>query len=874
LDPVQYRLDNGLTILLLEDHTAPVVAVQVWVNVGSADERDVEAGLAHVHEHMLFKGTERRGVGEIAAAIEAAGGMINAWTSFDQTVYHVVVASRYAEEGLDVLADAVQRSTFDPEELARELEVIQEEIKRGEDIPGRVLSQNLFATAFSRHPYGRPIIGTAESVASFSRENILDFFHRWYRPDNMTVVVVGDVEPARMRAAIEARFGAADGGLGQRPARPQEPAQTSLRTSLEFRDVQESHLGVAFHVPGLSHEDVPALELLSILLGQGESSILFHELKRARRIATDIYSYLYTPREPGILVSGATFRAGENPQDPLALLEALLEQLFKLRHVTVSRTDLARARTLLESETIYERETVQGRANRLGYFHVVAGDLAFERRFLELAASVTTDDLRRVAARYLTPENLSVAFVLPESLRERATAEAIASTVRDAFARVDQLSGQVTFEVGAGGVVRHQFPNGLVLLVQEDHTVPIVSVRAIYPGGLRFEDDANNGINNFVAELLTGGTATRSAEDIARQIESMAGSIAGFSGRNSIGLQLVVLSRDFEPALELLGDCAQNSRFPPEELERVRQQILDELDAQVDDLAGSAFRQFYSTLFEGHPFQYDLLGTTASITATSGDDLRTFYETHLHPSRLTLGVVGDVSAREVIEAVERYFDVTTEAQEPAVSVPALVPRERRLVESFRDRQQAHLVLGFIGVAMDHPDRWALQVLSAVLSGQGGRLFVQLRDRQSLAYSVGAFNMVGLDAGFFATYIATSPAKVDEAVASMERELRRIQEDRITAQELERAQRYLVGERDISLQRTGNRAAYLAFDEAYGLGYDHSFSYAERILSVTPEDIQRVARQFLDLEHGVLSVVRPEGVVEPAAAHEEPATAGE
>ena len=856
LEATEYQLDNGLSVILQEDHSAPVVALQAWVAVGSADERDHEAGLAHVHEHMLFKGTDTRGVGDIAATIESTGGIINAWTSYDQTVYHIVTASRFVDTGLSVLSDALQHSSFEENELNRELEVIQEEIKRSLDSPGRVLSQSLFRTAFETHPYGLPIIGSEESVNSFSRDDVVAFFEHWYRPSNVTLVIVGDFDETAMRARIEAEFGGFPANPIERAPRAVEPPQPELRSVLTFQDVQEGHLAVGFHVPGLSDEDVPALELLSILLGQGEGSILFQELKRHRRLATDVYAYLYTPRDPGLFMVGANFIGVDDPKDPVEVLDALLEQVFRLRHVPVSSTDLRRVRTTLESETVYERETVQGRANRLGYFRVVAGDLSFERRFLDLVAQVSPQDLGRVAREYLRPENMTVAFVLPEELRELATEARIATQVDEQYRLSETLAAEVALEPDEHGVIRHRFPGGLTLLIQEDHTVPLVAVRAVFPGGLRFEDDVTNGVNTFVAELLTAGTDTLSAREIAQSMETMAGSLAGFSGRSSIGMQMEVLSHEFESALDLFSQCIVHSALPIDEVERIRGQILAEIAAQEDNLAGSAFRQFNRVLFEGHPFQLDVLGTPGSIESMTVEDLRDFYTEHLRPSYMTLAVVGDVDPMAVYGNIERVFDVTTPAEELDVQIPEASSRERQEVITYRERQQAHLVLGFRGVMIPDPDRWPLEVLAAILSGQGGRLFFELRDRQSLAYSVAAFNLVGVDGGYFATYIATSPNKIEEAISSMEREIARLQEELVSQEELERAQRSLVGHREISMQRGANRAAYLAFDEAYGLGYDDHYRHAEEILAVTEEDVRRVSREYLNLENGVLSIIQP------------------
>jgi zinc protease len=301
----QFEHASGLSVIYRPNDAAPVVALQMWVRVGSGDESEHEAGLAHVHEHMLFKGTATRGVGEIARDVESVGGSINAWTSFDQTVYHIVVPSRFADQGLDVLLDAVANSAFDADELERELEVIQEEILRSEDIPRRSLSRMLFETAYTDHPYGRPVIGTNESVAAFTRDDILSFYRRWYQPRNMNLVVVGDVERGQVDAALDRHFRAQrDEGEIARSARVVEPPQTSLRVSTEFRDIQDGHVAIAFHVPDLAHEDTPALELLAILLGQGESSILFENVQRRSGLTNEIYSYLYSPAEPGIFMVG------------------------------------------------------------------------------------------------------------------------------------------------------------------------------------------------------------------------------------------------------------------------------------------------------------------------------------------------------------------------------------------------------------------------------------------------------------------------------------------------------------------------------------------------------------------------------------------
>jgi len=303
-------------------HDAPVVALQAWVDVGSADETEAIAGIAHLHEHMLFKGTARRGVGEIARAVEAAGGEVNAWTSFDQTAYHLVLASSELALGLDILADALRDSSFDAVELAKESEVVVEEIKRAEDSPARRIGNATFALAYDKHPYRRPVLGTEASVRALSREQILAFYHRHYRPERTTLVVTGDVRATDLTQAVMRAFGSWPQGDGcVREERLAEPGHSEARVRVLREPVKEARLSLAWHIPGLKHADTAALDALSVLLGHGDSSRLFVETRRRRELVNDVQAYAYTPRDPGLFTVGAALRADKVDEALGSILE-------------------------------------------------------------------------------------------------------------------------------------------------------------------------------------------------------------------------------------------------------------------------------------------------------------------------------------------------------------------------------------------------------------------------------------------------------------------------------------------------------------------------------------------------------------------------
>jgi len=871
-----FTLPNGLRVVLQENHASKVVAFQAWVGVGSADEPPELAGIAHVFEHMLFKGTARRGVGQIAQDIESAGGEINAWTSFDQTVYHLVLASRFFDTGLDILADALFHSSFDPVELERELKVVLEEVKQGEDNPSRVATQALFATAYTRHPYRRPVIGYTKTVKAFTRERLLDFFHRHYVANNITLVVVGDFDTEAAKRTIRRAFERA-------PSRPlpstrngdarREPQQRAVRSVVTLSSVRESHLAIAWHIPGIRHEDIGALDVASIILGQGDSSRLILEVKRKQERVSDVYAYSYTPRDPGLLVAGATLP----PAELEGALDAILEQVFRLRSEDVTDEELRKAKTIIESDAVYQKETVQGQARKLGFFETVAGGIDYEAEYNRQVQRVTAPQIREVVSRYLTVENATVAVLAPQSSSTdaRRLEARLSSRPPGALARAEERFNRraeptVAPAREADEVVRVTLPSGARLLVKRDPTVSLVAMRAVWIGGLRYEDEKTNGVNNLLASLVTRGTRTRTGDELAHEVEAMAGSLGGFSGRNSFGIRSELLARHWERGLEILAECILTPSFSDEELEKERKHVLEDIRTQEDNVSAEAFRLFAQTLYRTHPYRLDVQGTAASVTALSRKRVVEYYQRHVAPEAMTLAIVGDVDPDAVVKKARALFGKAN-GKRKKEQAPPRDPSPTAPLDVFRvqNKQQAHLVYGFPGTTLSSPDRFALEVLSTILSGQGGRLFVELRDKKGLAYRVSAFSVEGVDPGYFAVYIACSPENLGVALDGIRDELHKILTVPVPKAELERAQRYLVGAHEISLQRRAALASTLAFHDCYGLGWDEYRRYAPGILAVTAADVQRVAKKYLDPQRSIIATVKPEAEaparVRPASA---------
>ncbi len=855
----RYELDNGLDVILAPKETAPVVACSVWVGVGSADETPKQAGLAHVHEHMLFKGTDRRGVGEIAHDIESAGGRINAFTSFDQTCYYVVLSSRFFDDALDILADAIGHSSFDADELERELEVIQEEIKRSEDNPSRVSSRMLFETAFSTHPYRLPVIGTSESVDSFERQDVVDFYRQHYVPDNLSLVVAGDFDIDEAKQRIERHFGDLSGPDYTPVERPAEPEQTDPRTATGRRDIRQQYLRIGFHIPDIRHEDIPAIDLLSIILGYGDASHLRRTIEREEELAHRVFTSAYTPREPGVFVIGADFQIqADRPETkPAAVLERILEETFRFHHHEPTPDDLERARTLVESQEIYGKRTVEGLAMKMGRYLMTAGDPDFETEYYRRLRTVDPDDIRRVARRYLTVDNASLIHLGPDDGPEVEDDALIDAARRARESASEESATARTVDTGADdAVTRLEIDDGPTLVIQRDPSVETFSIRALTLGGTRYERDDIAGLHKLLARVATRSTPSRNALEIAADIESMAASIKGMSGRNSFGLGMTGLSRFFDPCFEIFADCALAADAPATEFERERRIQSERLVARQDKLGAVNFDQFTRAFFQPHPYSLPLLGTEKTLQGLDADTAGRHLRRRQHPGDMIVSVVGDVTVDDVVDRVERHFTTTDDAP-AAPEIPDVVERdEPGIVIGDLEKEQAHVIVGFPGPVITDDDKYALDVLYAVLSGQGGRLFYELRDRQSLAYSVFARRLTGLDASTFSIQIATSPEKIERAVDGIRTEIDPLRNGVVDDEDLDRARRYLIGNHDIGLQKNASRAMQFGLNELYGLGYRTALDYGSRIDDVSIDDVQRVIDRWIDPRQMVVSITKP------------------
>jgi zinc protease len=851
-DLTHFQMPNGLAVFVKEDHSRKVAAVQMWVMVGAAYENDSERGISHVIEHMAFKGTKRRGVGRIAEEVEELGGEINAYTTWDETVFHVVVPSSATSSGLDIITDAVFRSVIDQKELEKEKKVVLEEILEEQDRPEDMAFNQVFKTAYIKSPYRFPVIGQKEIVEKITRKNILDFRKKWYVAENMFLMVVGDVDPATIRKDVE-RFTSdlkATGFL--KVSLPQEPLQTQTRSAVT-RDPNaiETRLDIAFHMPSMKGNDVNKLDLAADILGARDDSRLVRILKSEKALVNSISAESLTPKEPGLMMISATLDA----KNLEAATKTVMEELARLAETPPSADELAQARIHIESQHLYARETVQGIARSMGTYQNELEDAGYEEKYLALNYAVTPEQIVAAVRQYLVLPNLTVSVLLPKEEVKDFRIEQLEKIVNGFMpaSKAPMVSG-----AGPAGTVFRKLSNGIKVVLVPDSSNPVISFRIACLGGKRFENSDTQGIMNFISRMLDKGAGSMTDVDIARKVDGMGGSLEGFSGNDSFGLYGSFFSRYCDQALDLLFQLYTDPTFPQDKVDRERSLILNSIKTEPDTPTEHVINLLNKTLFPDFPYGFNKLGSEASVAGFTAEELRQTHRRFAVPSNTVIAVVGEMDTQKVGDKISQIFGSIPPETFEMPQIPAEEPLEKvRETVMHVPRAKAHLALGFRATTFSDPDRFPLDVLNNVLTGQGGRLFRQLRDEEALAYTVASFARPGLSPGVFGLYMACDAPKVDRAYEGLIRELGLIKKAEVSDAELQKAINNLIGNHLISLQSSSDRAETIGLYTLYGLGYDFDPIYINKIREVKAEDVLRVARKYLDLEHCAVVKVLPE-----------------
>jgi zinc protease len=858
----KYQLKNGMNVLLIESKKSPVLSIQMWVRTGSADERKGEEGISHFIEHLVFKGSRSYGVGEIASSVEASGGELNAYTSFDQTVFYVTISKEFESVGLKVISEMMGFPTFDPKEIDNEREVVIEEIKRTNDSPHRQASRQLFSTLYKKHPYGIPVIGYPENIRKVTKKQILDYYHARYNPKNMTLIVAGDLTQKELKPKIQKMFGEFHKQKLRVVKRAQEKPIAKPQFAVSQAPFEETMVHLTWPTPKAAHKDIAALEVLALILGQGDSSRLNENLRIRNHLVNYAGSSLFASKDPGFFAISMSL----NAKDVQKALAEVCVELEKILKEPPTAAELAKAVTNLASEQFYFLETVDGLARKYGNYEDLFRDPHYFEKFMKQVQALKPQDILKVARTYLTPKNLTICAMSPSEAQEIETKAKLwqktykghfekAVKAKVAPTKVHKSKGP-TFRIKPGKVGEAELikmPNGASLIIRPSLETPVVSMRCANLGGSRMENTATQGATELLSRTWLAGAGPYSELELGQKVDDMAASLSAFGGRNTVGLSMTCLSPFLEKMTDLFFLSLQEPKFESGAITREIKAMEEQFKMRKDNPAQICMLEFMKSMFGDHPYGRDPIGDEKSLSRLSGASAKGLWSSCVSPHKLVIVASGAFEKSEIKDMVESRLKKWKGAPKDFPQFPLKYPFQNQRVYTESKKEQSHVVFGFPGLSLRDPQRYTLQVIQAILAGQGGRLFLELRDKASLAYSVSPMRMEGIEGGYFGAYIGCSPEKAKTAIDMLQIEFEKLVKKEVGAEELARAQRYLIGKHDIDLQKNSNISSALLFDHIYGIDFKETYHYSEKIRAVNASAVKALAHKIFSQPY-TISVV--------------------
>lgn len=835
-DTMLVRLKNGLTVYIIRDSRFPLVCTRLFVGTGSANETAEQAGISHVLEHMVFKGTEKRPKGQVPRDVESLGGYLNAATSFDKTWFITDMPAKHWKTGMDVVKDMAFHPSLDPAELEAEKDVIVSELKGGDDTPTRRLFEDLQVAGLAHTVYGRPIIGFEKTIRAVTADDLRAYIRTWYQPQNMMLLVAGDIDPKAVLAHAEELFGdLKNDTILPEPAPVQlEGAAGGPRVEVTYGPWNKVYLGIALPAPALGDQRSIDLDVLAYALGGDGTSQFYRKYRYEKQLVDSISVGNMSLNRAGLFYMVAQLDADK--VEPF--WQEFTRDLASLDAGKITPDVIERARFNYEDGMDRASETLDGLTSWKATVQFELGGPQGEANVRHALAAVDSARLRQAQDLWLRPDQVRVRVLAPEKAK-LPDLDAILQHNWPAPAVERQKAAAAAEKVGKREIV--DLGQGRTVILQPDRTIPYVSLEILRPGGNALLKPADQGLAQLTAATLTDGCGTRDLDAMERFVAERAASLSASAGVQSFTVSLTGPARFNADYFALLGDLLHKPTFAEKDVRRQADTLKAALVRRQDNPMSFMGSKINGFLFPGgQPYGFDGLGTAENQDRFGPGNVQAFWKQQ-NAQPWILSVAGDFD-REKVLAFARSLPVPTA---PAVDVPQPTwGADKRLPLSLPGRQQAHLLLAFHAVPLDHPDAPALMLLESVLSGQSGLLFNKLRDEQGLGYTVTAFYRSLPEAGFMAFYIGTTPRNLDVARQGFSGIIKDIKTDLLPAELLAKGLNRMEGSYYRGRQSLGARADEAASERLLGQPQDFQKRLLEKAAKVTPEQLREVARKYL------------------------------
>ena len=846
-----FKLSDGQTVIIKEVHDNPIVVIDTWLATGSINENDSNTGVSHFLEHLFFKGTSRFPSGEFDRVLESKGAVTNAATSKDFTHYYIMIPSKDFDLAMDLHSDMLLNPMIPRKEMEKERKVVLEEISKDKDNPSNILYENLNKLLYKNHPYKREVIGKKEVIETITREEVLDYYNKWYVPSAMTTVIIGDVDTQKALQAVQRNFKPKPSQVLQKQIKCAYPRDKKLESQVEVKQpfsVDMDYMLIGFKgCSAAERKDSYALDLLSTILGDGKTSRLYHNIKEQKQLVYSISAGHSSFKDDSVFYISANY----SPENRESVKKAIFSEVDKLRRLEVDDEELQKAKSIIERDTYYSRESIQNIANEIGYTMVLMGDPGYYANYVANIKKVTAREIREVAQKYLGYNSAAISIVEPENAPKCSKTEKPTKTYSAKLISQNK------------NISKYLLPNNATLLINKNDVNDIISMQILSKGGAYTEKTP--GLGSVTADAMMKGTKKYQNQELSQLLEENGIIISPQQKADMFSVDVKYTKNESSLALDLLNEVINNAILASNDVEKIKTDKLNAIKKNRDNPSNLAFEEFRTALWVNTAYGNTGKVLEKTIPTIKTEDTVDFYNRVFDPQNIVISINGNVDTQSMINYFSELFSCKKQGEKVVLTNYAkqfVPPNSNKIVKTSKETGTAWVILGWMtnGV-LDKKDWATLQVIDAILgSGMSSRLFVDLRDQQGLAYQVGSGYSANVNKGAFALYIGTNPKTAILSRDEMFKEIVKLKKEFVSDKELSQAKDKILGNYVLSLETNMDKASAAGWMELSGRGYEFLDEYAGLINAVTVQDIITVSNKYFNAPY-VMSVVGPKEIVD-------------
>ncbi len=834
-----FKLDNGQTVVIQEVKNNPIVTIDTWIKTGSIDEDDSNNGVAHFLEHLFFKGTKNHESGEFDQILETKGAITNAATSKDFTHYYVTIPSKDFDLAMELHGDMMLHPLIPRNEMEKERKVVLEEINKDLVSPTRILQENLNSMMYTTHPYKRKVIGRSDVIETITRDQVLNFYNAHYSPSNMITIVVGDVDTNHALERIKEVFNA-EYKKQTKTIYPKESQLTSQQKKVEYIKTESGYMVIGFRGTPINDNDSYALDVLSTILGDGRSSVLNQVLKEKKRLAFSVDAGNSTFRDDGIFYISANFE----PEKCKQVQSAIFDEIKNIQDKGVSDEQLSLAKNIIERNTYYSRESITNIATEIGYTMALTNDIKFYDTYLDKIKSVSKDEVKRVANKYLGENRSAVSIILPESSKNIPVANKI------------QNLGTAELVSESNGTQKYHLSDGATMLYTPNSSNDIIAISIYAKGGQLLDKIA--GTANLTAATMMKGTKNYTSLELSQVLEDNGIKIVPSVGADAFSITVLTTKDEYDKTMELLNEVVNNAIFDDYEIEKLKSDKLSAIKTNKDVPIKQAIEEYRDMIYKNTPYSISSKVLEKNIQNIKKSDIIEYYNKIFNPKNIVISINGNIDKDKTIQDLNKIFEPKADSQTfDYKTYDSKIPRitTPRTNTIKMPTETAWILLGWqTDGVLSEKDYATLQVIDSILgTGMSSRLFKELREQEGLAYQLGTGYSPNVLRGSFMMYIGTNPATLEKSKQGLFSEIEKLKTEYVGDKELKDAKEKLIGNYVIGLETNLDKASNTGWYEASTRGYEFKEKYVDLINSVTDADIIEVANKYFN-DNYIMSIV--------------------